>query len=104
VRLTPLGGTRPRHDLRGHRHAGSCIGILGSKYLEASAGVENTAARAGEGLISMSMGAGRSASADFTALAANYGGTVENVANKVGQAYQRFSPQISSVEGRQPRG
>jgi hypothetical protein len=54
-------------------------------------GVENTAVRAGEGLISMSMGVGRSASADFAALATNYGATVENVANKAGQAYQRFS-------------
>ncbi|HET9644567.1 MAG TPA: RHS repeat-associated core domain-containing protein, partial [Burkholderiaceae bacterium] len=56
-----------------------------------SYGVESTAAGAGQGLITMSMGAGRSASADFAALATNYGATVETVATKAGQSIQRFN-------------
>lgn len=56
-----------------------------------SYGVETTAARAGEGLLQMSMGAGRSASADFAALARNYGATIETVTNKAGQILHRFN-------------
>jgi hypothetical protein len=56
-----------------------------------SYGVETTAARAGPGLVEMTMGAGRSASADFAALATNYGAAVETVTTRAGQAIQRFN-------------
>ena len=56
-----------------------------------SSGLETTAVRAGEGLIQMLMGAGRTASADFAALATNYGAAVETVTTKAGQVIQRFN-------------
>lgn len=37
------------------------------------------------------MGAGRSASADFAALATNYGAVVESVTTRAGQVMQRFN-------------
>ena len=56
-----------------------------------SYGVANTGRSAGEGLISMSMGAGRVAANDFAALAANYGATINSITTNAGQVIQRFS-------------